>query len=378
MRFVTCFARLGVLALLGTAGCLAQPAGDPSPEPGTPSAGGMLAAPHASTSVPVITPHVGGAPLGATPQEWTWVDVPGTSCANGTPTGVAVNVQPGASHLVFFLEGGGACDTAEDCWVQPTASNIASGYGVTQLAEDSTLGLPIFARSDPANPFADASYVFVPYCTGDLHAGTRVAQYVVGGQTIPTYHYGAKNLDLDLALLGGAFAGVEHVWLVGDSAGGFGTLVNHGAVASAFGVPTDVIDDSGPGIGDTGFPAVWGVRLPADCDTCAEGLGPLFLHDRAAFPSTRFAFLSYQVDSMLPGFYGSTESQVAGWLAQYEQELPGLPNAHSFVAQGVGHVVMSPGVEGETRAQILGWLAEMADGSPLWKDVAPSSSPSPI
>jgi hypothetical protein len=74
-----------------------------------------------------------GDGLGAPPGEWTWLDVAGSRCGNGSPTGIAVNVRPGAQRLVVLLEGGGACDSGQTCWVQPTADHIASGYGVRQL-----------------------------------------------------------------------------------------------------------------------------------------------------------------------------------------------------------------------------------------------------
>ena len=133
------------------------------------------------------------------------------------------------------------------------------------------LGLSLFDRNDAGNPFADASYVLVPYCTGDLHAGDGIAVYHVNGQPTVTYHYGAHNLDLYLRKLGGSFPSVDHVWLVGQSAGGFGTLFNQSFVASAFGVTTDVIDDSGPGIGSSGYPPSWKVRLPPGCEDCDRG-----------------------------------------------------------------------------------------------------------
>ncbi len=61
-----------------------------------------------------------------------------------------------------------------------------------QLGSDPRLGLWLFDRGDGDNPFADASYVFVPYCTGDLHAGSRVAMYLVDGQPTKGHHFGAR------------------------------------------------------------------------------------------------------------------------------------------------------------------------------------------
>ncbi len=307
--------------------------------------------------------------LGGLPDEWTWLDFPDSRCANGSPTGIAVNVHPGARHLVMFLEGGGACDNGQDCWVQPTAVNIAGGYGVQQLGADPQLALSIFDRTDPDNPLSDASYVFVPYCTGDLHAGNAVANYPVNGQPTATYHYGAHNLDLYLQTLGGSFPSVDHVWLVGQSAGGFGTLFNQSFVASAFGARTDVIDDSGPGIGVSGYPTSWNVRLPAGCDDCDRGLQPLFFYGRSAYPGTRFGFLSFQVDTALPGFYDASQQDVVDWLGEYEQSFAGLSNTRSFVAHGTGHVVMAA-TDDETRAALSSWLTQMVTDDPAWSDVS--------
>jgi Pectinacetylesterase len=316
-----------------------------------------------------------GSGLGAQADEWTWLDFPDSRCANGAPTGIAVNVHPQGRHLVVFLEGGGACDSGAGCWVTPTAVNIATGYGVQQLGSDPVLGLPLFDRGDPGNPFADASYVVVPYCTGDLHAGNGVATYEVDGQPRVTYHLGAHNLDLYLERLGGSFPAVDHAWLVGQSAGGFGTLFNQSFVASAFGVPTDVIDDSGPGIGVSGYPPSWNVRLPPGCDDCASGLAPLFLHDRHAYPGTRFAFLSFQVDTALPGFYGVSEQQVVLWLQQYEQSFSELPGTGAFVVPGAGHVVMGGAIDGRTREALSVWLTEMVTDDPDWGRVANHQRP---
>src|SRR5665213_22412 len=49
-------------------------------------------------------------PLDASAAAWTWVDVPGSACADGTATGFAINPAPAPSKgTLIFLEGGGAC-----------------------------------------------------------------------------------------------------------------------------------------------------------------------------------------------------------------------------------------------------------------------------
>src|SRR5512140_2809298 len=60
------------------------------------------------------------APItGVTPQTWTWVPIAGAICRDGTPTGIAVNVNPGATKTVLYLEGGGACFNDFTCVRNP-------------------------------------------------------------------------------------------------------------------------------------------------------------------------------------------------------------------------------------------------------------------
>ena len=49
-------------------------------------------------------------------------------------------------------------------------------------------------RARATNPFRAASYVFIPYCTGDLHAGSNVATYDVLGPR-KFAHVGRRNVE---------------------------------------------------------------------------------------------------------------------------------------------------------------------------------------
>jgi hypothetical protein len=304
-------------------------------------------------------------PLGAAPDVWTWVGFPDSRCADGSPTGIAVNRHANASHLLLFLQGGGACADAESCWIHPTASNL-TGYGVAQLGDEPLLGNPIFERSDDANPFRDATLVFVPYCTGDLHAGTNVATYDVNGVATPTYHYGGRNLDLYLARIAAELPPIDRVWLVGISAGGFGAVINQDFVARALGARTDVIDDSGPSLAGFGFPPTWQVRLPRGCPWCSSGYAALFAYDRLTYPSTRFAFTAFENDTCLPGFFGVDGAVITQWLEQYESALLSVANAESFVALGTGHAVLSSTLDPTATAGLPAWIRQMAEDDPSW------------
>lgn len=366
LRSLRATARAGFAVCMGAAfGCGASANGDPA---GTPDEQ-TWSDPRQSVEKDGADSGSDGSnvdsPLGISVDVWAWLDFPDSRCANGSPTGIAVNRHANADHLLVFLQGGGACVDAESCWTHPMAANL-TGYGTAQLQVEPMLGNGIFQRDDAANPFRDATYVFVPYCTGDLHAGTNVATYDVNGVATPTYHYGGRNLDLYLARLGAGLPAFDRVWLAGTSAGGFGTLINQDFVARTFGARTDVIDDSGPSFGDFGFPPTWQVRLPPGCPTCSAGFAALFAYDRLTYPSTRFGFLAFQVDTLLPGFFGVEESVMTQWLAQYEGALDGIANAQSFVALGTGHAVLTSKIDPAATADLPLWIQQMANDDPSW------------
>src|SRR5690606_4374057 len=97
-------------------------------------------------------------------------------------------------------------------------------------------------------PFAEWSYAYVPYCTGDVHAGDRDGVDV--GGAVRTFR-GYRNMTRYLERLVPTFPNVQRVLLTGVSAGGFGSAFNFAQVKNAFGQAVDVVlvDDSGPPMG---------------------------------------------------------------------------------------------------------------------------------
>ena len=108
-----------------------------------------------------------GGRLVAPLETWTWIEIPGMTCANGSPTGVGVNLTDRSKDVLVFFEGGGACWDATTCWALPFSLYISSGYGKTQFDADFQRDMFQLRREDPENPFRNVSYVFMPYCTGD-------------------------------------------------------------------------------------------------------------------------------------------------------------------------------------------------------------------
>jgi len=210
-----------------------------APDSATPDGGSSDTGATDSAAAEDAAPIVINAP----DDTWTWVDVPGARCGNGSATGIGVNPHAGATHLLIYLQGGGACFDATSCWgASPTASNM-TGYAAADFANDPTKALALFQRT-AANPWSDADLVFVPYCTGDIHVGSLMTSLTVNNAPMATYFYGGHNVDADLASLALSYTGLTHIWLSGVSAGGFGSFLNQDFVARSFPmVPVDVIDD---------------------------------------------------------------------------------------------------------------------------------------
>ncbi|WP_394848471.1 pectinacetylesterase family protein [Pendulispora brunnea] len=173
------------------------------------------------------------SPIQAPARTWTWVDFPGAHCRDGSGTGISVNWVPGSKKVLIYLDSGGACFSQWSC-------NNNRANGGPRSGNDG-----IFNRGNSANPFADYNQVFVPYCSGDWHAGNQPQGNVPG--VGPQQFVGYKNLDLFLDRIIATFPDASQVTLTGTSAGGLGVFYNASHVARRFGnVPMLAIPDSGP------------------------------------------------------------------------------------------------------------------------------------
>jgi len=263
-------------------------------------------------------PDAGPQPITAPNEQWTWVDVPGTACGNGSPTGLGVNLTTRSNDVIIYLQGGGAC------WSQLTCSiGIASdldGYGSAKFATDSIKGQAPFNRVNANNPFKDASFVFIPYCTGDVHIGSVVAPW-------GTHHKGASNIGAFLERLKPTFPNARRIWVTGTSAGGFGAQLNYHRFAAAFpNAEVHALADSAQMLNPASpallaeWVAAWDAKNPPGCTGCTMdfNLVPAWLS--TTYPNRRFALLGYSQDNVLapffgyqqPGFTAATTALLAG------------------------------------------------------------------
>jgi len=321
-----------------------------------------------------------GTPITAPASTWTWVDFPDSACDDGTPTGIGVNLTNSPNVLVFF-NGGGACWDASTCLVLNTATH--GPFGSTQFASVSgALSGGIFDRNLSGNPFATWSYVFIPYCTGDLHGGQNVAMYSTATGPRAYHHVGHENVLAYLRRLIPTFSSAQKVVVSGSSAGGYGAMLNQPDFHAGFpGATLYVLDDSGPMI--NGFPAAtvqgfftnWRLDLVVDpvCGTtCRTDLSAM----HSALATTygdRSALLSSLQDQTISSYAQMTATQFQTALLALElNRIRPQPKDHVFFVTGQTHTMLgNPASFSQNGVFLLPWLTQFVADDPTWTSVMP-------
>lgn len=325
--------------------------------------------------------------IAAPADAWTWVDFPDAECANGSATGIGINPSTLSNHLLIYLQGGGACWDWFTCYFLGGTASHLGGYGASDFASDAadTTGLAqpggFFDRSAAGNPFKDYSYVFVPYCTGDVHAGDNVVS--LSGTT--THFVGFRNMRAFLARLAVTFPGADRIVLAGSSAGGLGATLNWWQTQEAFtAARVDMINDSGaimpedvlpqPNTREETIRSAWNLAatLPPGCSACATSFDVIFAFYESVFPDHRGALLSYEQDTVLPSFYGISTTAFTQGLSELEaQQFDPTLNLHYFNAAGSGHELwFSPGLT-TNNVSVRDFVTLMVTDNLNWISVTP-------
>jgi hypothetical protein len=328
----------------------------------------------------------GSSTLELLPGQWTWIDVAGTTCADGSPTGIAVNPATARdSMVVIFLDAGGACWESSGF----ACPGFTSGgpFGRTQLEALEADGFEagtILDRKVTGTPFGGATLVFVPYCTGDVHWGDATRSY----PGFPAWHHAGKaNLEADVEWLGHNLRAPEKLVVIGSSAGGFGSLLAHDLARQRWpDAKGYVVDDSGPPLIGAAIPqsrrdewyASWDLAHTLDplcgvvSTSCNPDLSQAIGALRARYPQDRIALLSSLQDLVIRGYIGRSAGEYQTALLdlvdqRFSTATPSVPGAHAFLVEGSGHGLFSD-VESWTVAgtSLPEWLNQMIDDDPGW------------
>ena len=310
--------------------------------------------------------------------DWAYVSVPGATCRDGSGAGFGVRLQEDADDLMVFFEGGGGCLNSTTCATNPASFSAAQ---FSQFA--ATAGTQAVFSDDADNPVADWNVIYVPYCTGDLGAGSATDVAVDGVDGLQQF-VGADNLDLFLDLIGPFFDDTDQLLVTGRSAGGAAALLNFATVADAFpNADRTLLDDSlpaffrddvfSPQLGGA-FVQLWGLNeaLPADAAPLfgPDGLEDIYAYYSDRYPGANLGLSSYLQDGTIRFFlgFGQADGTVTG--AEYEAGLDDLrdqlPSAWAtYYATGEQHTFLgTPDRFFSTTSgvQYADWLGSLISG----------------
>lgn len=127
----------------------------------------------------------------------------------------------------------------------------------------------IFDFTNNENPFKDWNFVYVPYCTGDLHWGKQDTEYTKDTSSATICHRGHVNFQLVLEWLKNHFKNPDPdvIFVTGISAGSYGAIFNFPYIAEEFtNSELHLLGDAGNGVITDDFKqnvdTVWGASLP--------------------------------------------------------------------------------------------------------------------
>jgi hypothetical protein len=342
------------------------------------------------------------APSTRTPAPRTWADttkplsslskgwnrIPGregTGCAHDSTFNF--KVRPGLpDKVMIFLNGGGACWRAAECdpKSKPTYTMTADS------ANDASVRQGIFDVANEANPVRDYTMIYVPYCTGDVHLGTRTVDYEKGAaRTFAVRHEGAANLE---AVLDWVYSNVRNprmVFVTGVSAGAIPSPVVAAKVARHY--PRARVVQLGDAAGGYQSPAVpallagWGAtdylqRDPAyrNLDSADFSFERLYLAASRSAPRVHFAQFNAAEDVTqlyflaLLGIRNQPLSKLLG--ADLAQISNGTSWFHSYTAPGKTHTILRSNAMYTTKVDGVlfnDWLTQLLDGESV-EDVGES------
>lgn len=237
-----------------------------------------------------------------------WFDIDGMMCRDGSNTGIGFRVGS-KKKLAIYINGGGACFNDATCASNPKSFSEEEW----NYLQEEYKNRGIFDASNPKNPIKDFSTVFIPYCTGDVHSGTKTVGFAL--DVVDTQRYvGALNFKkvMDFIEPYYQYNEVEEILLFGMSAGGYGVYVNFLEVVNRFpNAKITVINDSGPLFSDAdafpiclqiGFLYIFGLPVPDDLYDCcgkpAQMLANVYPYSSKKYPNANFGFISSLEDEV--------------------------------------------------------------------------------
>jgi hypothetical protein len=255
-----------------------------------------------------------------------------------------------------------------------TASHLTDTLDeATVLREARSAGGFILDREDATNPYRDQSYVYVPYCAGDVHAGDTITDYRTP-RTMASIHRGAHNVELVLSRLATTLPALDRVTMAGESAGGYGVAVNAFRARLAFlDARVDVLDDSGILVDADPeqkgqMMEAWRPPLPTGCPECLERVTNLIpYYERTTRPGERFAVLASREDGTIRTYFGFSPETLSTLVDAMAEDMAGTTHHRAYVVNGSQQVHLRRSAP----AAVRDWVTAFESDDPSWGNVVP-------
>lgn len=343
---------------VGTAPVVSETTADVSPVTETPTT-------EAPTTVPAVA-------------VWDAITAPDDCmCSDGSGFEFFVH-KADPTKVVFYLEGGGACFDPSTCGPDSQSFKRTVGH------DDNLAGLTtgIFDFDNPANPFKGWSFVFVPYCTGDVHIGNATTDY--GNGTV-IEHKGYVNGNAALRATKDLFPNATEMVFAGESAGSVPTPLYAGLGRDLYPAADIKVlaDGSGAYPDIPGINAVigrfWGTMNAVPDWDVNEGmtvekwsLPGLFVQAGKHAPDIVFARHDYAFDRTQVFFgqlAGIPADDLVSLIDTNEQQIEaGGTELFSYISPGDSHTVLSrPEFYTETLngTALVDWVTALVGGTPI-------------
>lgn len=327
--------------------------------------------------------------------EWTWIENEKMLSRSGTTTGYAINLNASSSNLLIYLQGGGACYNAHTCERTPESFQ-EDNFQRYFIEPGSRNNYGIFNRNEARNPFHDWNILFVPYSTGDVHAG-RNESADVPGVSSTQMNIGYQNMQYMLEEAAPILKakGITKVFLTGASAGGFGSIFNYDQVAQAFsGLEVIQLSDGGPILlNNEVFPFcfgqqigdIWNIQIPPDYDQFVTTsyefkMKGMYEYLSRKYPTAQFGLYMTYGDQNISYHYAFGQNDCANKVGSSDpvqfktsilelaDEFDRLGNWSYYMHKGTSHTTYYSG-QYETLmingVSYTDWIGQLIDHSPI-------------
>jgi len=292
------------------------------------------------------------------------------------------------ARLVIYFDGGGACWDDITCAVPRRAADRREDDGFYK-AELIDADLPqnfsgIFDFSNPRNPLRGWTFVFVPYCTGDVHTGANTAHYTDPDTGAPytIEHRGADNFRTVLAWIERNLPAPAELLVAGSSAGAYGATTHYPRIREAFPrARVMLMGDAGQGVTTQDFlerrELSWRAVAPLGLFGGREHVtveDDIVARLAERYPDDRFAQYTTARDITQSSFYAlmGVPHACRAWTVAMTQRLTErqrAANFRSYLAAGDTHTILrSPRfyTEQSGGAPFAEWFAAMLGGGQGW------------